>query len=180
MSEPTPEEIEQIRRLMAEAFARDPSRLAVHEAGHAVAALHLGMDLESSNLETAETSDGPKLGGTKVRGIGESFSEADIQKPTAAVIEHARREVIMLFAATAAEVQILGKSSDFNQRDLSRIRCLVRFFPELQGSLQELETIAHDVVAKFRDAIERVARALDERKSIDGDQVTRLVEHSDA
>ena len=170
-------ELERVKNLMVEAVAKSANRpRAIHEAGHAVVALHLGLPLESVNIEERDTPEGPKFGCTKVRPISESFSANELQEHSAGVIDRVRKQVIMLLAAEAATTLILERPHDpIAQFDQSDIRHALRDFPELQGEMHELINAATEAVSTRRADIEKIADALVERISLNADEVRQLI-----
>lgn len=173
------DDAERIKRLMAEAVANDVNRLrSIHEAGHAVVALHLGLPLESANIEEREDSDGEKFGCVKVRPISESFSAKELQEHSAAVIERVRNQIIMLLAGETATRVILERAKDpLAQHDQSQIRGLLREFTELQdvATIESLVDAARQVVGTRRTHIETLAAALVKRGSLNANQVRQVV-----
>jgi hypothetical protein len=113
MSDNEEDDIQRIKKLMAEALAKDADRSrAIHEAGHAIVALHLGLPLESVNIEERDEPDGPKFGCVKVRAISDSFSVNELEQRSPRAIERARKQVIMLLAGETATKLILERASD--------------------------------------------------------------------
>jgi hypothetical protein len=107
------DELERIKNLMVEAVAKSANRpRAIHEAGHAVVAQHLGLPLESVNIEERDTPEGPKFGCAKVRPISESFPANELQEHSARVIDRVRKQVIMLLAGEAATKLIPERPHD--------------------------------------------------------------------
>lgn len=177
MSDNEQDEIERIKSLIVESVAKGANRLrATHEAGHAVVALHLGLPLESVNIEERDTPENPKFGCAKVRSISDSFSANELQEHSARVIDRVRKQVIMLLAAEGATKLILERPNDpLAQFDQSGIRHALRDFPELQGEMPELINAASEAVSTRRADIEKLAGALVERMSLNPDEVRQLI-----
>jgi hypothetical protein len=177
MSDNEQDEIERIKNLMVEAVAKSANRpTAIHEAGHAVVALHLGLPLEGVNIEERDTPEGPKFGCAKVRSISESFSANELQDHSARVIDRVRKQVIMLLAAEAATRLILERPHDpLAQFDQSDIRHALRDFPELQAEMRDLINATSEAVSTRRADIEKLAGALVERMSLNADEVRQLI-----
>jgi hypothetical protein len=177
MSDNEQDEIERIKNLMVEAVAKSANRpRAIHEAGHAVVALHLGLPLEGVNIEERDTPEGPKFGCAKVRSISESFSANELQEHSARVIDRVRKQVIMLLAAEAATRLILERPHDpLAQFDQSDIRHALRDFTELQAEMRELINATSEAISTRRADIEKLAGALVERMSLNADEVRQLI-----
>ncbi len=156
MSDDEQDDIERIRNLVVESAAKSGRRpRAIHEAGHAVIALHLGLTLDSVSIEEREDSDGPKFGCARVRPISESFSPNELDEHSSRVIERVKKQIVMLLAAEISTKLILGRQGDpIAQHDQFDIRGLLREFPELQDSatIQELVTAATEAAMMRRDS----------------------------
>src|SRR5688572_15221538 len=104
---------ERILVMMDEALAGSADRpRAIHEAGHTVAALRLGLTLEGVDIKDRDEPDGEKFGCTRVRSISESFSTKEIEEHSPAVVDCARHHVIWLHAAAAATKLLRGRDHD--------------------------------------------------------------------
>ena len=172
-------DIDLINRLMAEELAKPRLEpIPVHEAGHAIVALHLGLHFVGINIKECDVSDGSKFGGTKVRSISDSFSEKEIQEHSPDVIECVRRHIIMLLAGAAATQVILGNPYiDLAQRDRSVILGLLGEFPELKGKEEDLAKAAMEAVVTCRVNIEKLALAVRERIELNAAEVTKVIEN---
>jgi hypothetical protein len=171
-------ENERIRDLMAEALANRLNPYAIHEAGHAVVALHLGLPLESVDIEQRDEPDGLKFGRTKVQPITDSFSANEFRERSPLVIERVRKQVTMLLAGEAATMLLRARPSDpLAQCDQSDIRSALREFPELEDDviLQELLTSAREIVTMRRVDIERLASALADRIVLNAAEVRQVI-----
>jgi len=179
MSDDEQDDIERIKNLVVEAVAKSASRpRAIHEAGHSVVALYLGLTLDSVSIEQREDSDGPKFGCARVRSISESFSPNELDEHSSPVIERVKKQIIMLLAGEISAKLILGRTNDpIAQHDQSDIRGLLREFPELQDAvtIQELITAATEAIMTCRAQIESLADVLVERVSLNGDEVRQLI-----
>jgi hypothetical protein len=179
MSDDEQDEIERINKRMTESMARDKDRpIAIHEAGHAVVALDLGLPLISVDIVARDGPDGPKFGGTKLRDIRESFSTSELEEHSLGVIAYMRKHLIMLHAGEAAAKLILKRTNDpLAQRDQSGILSACRSFPELAETavMQGLTDTAENAVSSRRADIEKVADALIERMSLNADEVRQLI-----
>ncbi len=156
-------------------------RVAVHEAGHAVAAVVLGIDA----LEAVDVDAGRTL----LR-----------QRPFSTQAE-AEGRLTMMLAARAAEEVILGSSSSGCGQDLEDATALAghmraswgwgdaglvstdlqaarvdpRHAAAVRKALDAAYARAVDLATESRDAIERVAEALLRLRYLDGDEVRALV-----
>ena len=52
--------------------------IAIHEAGHAVVALHLGLPIELVDIEEHESADGPTMGRLKMSSVRKTFRRAKL------------------------------------------------------------------------------------------------------
>lgn len=176
MSDNEQDEIDQIHKLMAEELAKSPNPIAIHEAGHAVVALHVGLSLEGVDIEERDTPEGPKFGRAKVRSIAEDFSATELREHSPAVVERVRKQIIMLLAGEAATKLIRERPGDPRaQFDHSQIAGLLREFPELQPEVPDLRNTAEHAVSMRRADIEKLAAALVEWTSMSTDQVCELL-----
>jgi hypothetical protein len=164
------QDLERMGRQVAESIAKSRTRpRAVHEAGHAIVALHLGLPLESVDIEERDTPEGPKSGRARLRPIGEGLSGNEVH-------ERVRNEVIFLLAGEAATKLILEYTTDpIAQFDKSRIQLAFREYPELKDAEQELIDTAQEIVSTRRADIEKLAGVLLERNHMKGDEVRRLI-----
>src|SRR5688572_16497638 len=106
-------ETERILAMMEKELAGSADRpKAIHEAGHTVAALRLGLPLECVDIEDREEADGDKFGSTKVRSLGESFSQPEIEEHAPVVVECVRNHIIWLHAAAAATMLLRERDHD--------------------------------------------------------------------
>lgn len=178
MSDNEQDDVERIKNRMVALVVKDAKRSrAIHEAGHAIVALHLGLPLESVNIEERDAADGQKVGCTKVRPPSESFSATELREHSPNVMERVRKQVTMLLAGEEATKLILERPNDpLAQRDQSEIGRTRREFTELQDAvMQELIGAAREAVATRRADIDKLAGALVERIVLNADQVRQLI-----
>ncbi len=165
----------------------DARRITIHEAGHAVVSVALGVD-ELVGLQIG----GSGLGSTKHKHGNELDTRQSIEN-----------RVVMTLAGRAAELVCIGDISSGSNRDLvNAVRAVsavhaalglgdrlyavtedelereMTLDPVLRGvveqDLQRLHERAIDVVRTHRFAVEKVAAALAERRHLTGDQ-TRAI-----
>jgi hypothetical protein len=180
MSDIEQDDIDRINNLMSELLASERHRpRAIHEAGHAVVALHLSLPLESVNIQEREEPDGPRFGCVKVKAISEDFSADELRDHSPRVVERVRHQLIMLLAGEAATMLILERARDpLAQIDQSQIRSALREFREFQGGavMEELTTEAREIVSTRRADIEKLAAALVKGVSLNRDEVLKILE----
>jgi hypothetical protein len=113
-----------INALMSAELAKTPNRSReIHEAGHAVAAVHLDLSLGSVDVEEKDSPEGWKIGGAHLREMPTIFSEKELRQKLAYVIEHVRKRVVLLLAFAEARILIEGGAEDkFAQFDQSAVR----------------------------------------------------------
>ena len=176
MSDNEQDELERIKNLVVASVANGANwPRAIHEAGHAIIALHLGLPLESVNIEERDTPEGPKFGCATVRPISESFSANELHEHSVGVIERIRKQLIMLLAAEAATKLIRQRPYDpLAQFDQSDIAHTLRHFPELRVEMPELVDAANQAVSARRADIEKLASTLVERMSLNADEVRQI------
>jgi hypothetical protein len=83
MADEEQNENERMLAMMERALAGSHLRpRAIHEAGHTVVALRLGLPLEGVDIRNRDEPDGEEFGCTRVRSIGESFSKEEVEVPS--------------------------------------------------------------------------------------------------
>ena len=155
--------------------------VAVHEAGHAVAAVVLGIDIEYVDADRQHTS-------MRTR-----------PNPTAAMVE---AEMAMMLAGRAAEAVLIGEVSTGAKHDLAMVtKTAVAFHAEfgfgeetglltvdvrvldgwspMHAAVKALvdRTYAHatELMTRHRDNVDRVAAALDRNRYLDAAEVKALM-----
>ncbi len=141
----------------------DRRRAAVHEAGHAVLALHYGFELQPRHgLVFAPC------------GCGTTFST----RP-----ENPRREAVVLMAGLASE-RLLGVLTDDSvgaaESDVVRLTEVLQCSREvlLATCWRELHEEASAILEHYRPAVEAIAKALDEKGALDAPEVEILIKAS--
>jgi hypothetical protein len=179
MEEPDEATIARIRALARAEVAKDRNRSrAIHEAGHAVAAVHLDLPLESVDIEEKESSEGWKIGGTRVRAMDTIFSKKELDEQPAHVVDDVKNRVVYLLAAAEARMLIEeglaeDKFAQFDQSDIERAR---KDFPQLDDSvMNELTTTAKQLAAKRRAEIDKVTDALIAKRKLTAQEVRDLM-----
>ncbi len=137
----------------------DRRRAAIHEAGHAVVALHLGAELQPKRCMLFEPC-----------GCGTTFS----RRP-----EDPRQQAVMLMAGLASE-HLLGVLTDDSigaaERDVVHLtEVLACSREELLGTCwRALHEQATMILQHYRPAVEAIAKALVEKGALDGAEVEAL------
>jgi ATP-dependent Zn protease len=191
----------EIADLLAEIGGQDDrtpqemARAAIHEAGHAVVALELGMPVGAATLRA---SDG------KVIGVGHDRYypiERDIRDQLVGLLAGRAAEQVVMGEPSAASGG--GESSDLAQATWLAARSLSEFgydadrgllWQPMPGRMADFRRVlagdpaladlvraevfseACDIVTRRRTAVQSVATALLERTALDGDELVRIVE----
>lgn len=174
----SPQDQERITKLMLENLNTPERSLAIHEAGHAVVALHLGLKVISVSLGAIEKEGGESLGRLRTPPLWEGVSDKEIAEHSETVLSRAFNWIAVLEAGREARKQIQGKSPDvYAQIDDSEIARLLKQFPELQKKKPSPREVCADVVTGRCAAIKRVAEGLlrHQTQTLTGDEVTVLL-----
>jgi hypothetical protein len=172
----------------------DVRYIATHEAGHAVAMVVLGLELNGVDIKKRQMPSGTSMG----------FTDAPVVFDRAGVgAEAARPHLISTAAGPLAEGMIAGHGADMEgwklgyQNDVDAGRRIAAFAfcdltvlegrseispaeqmkhaDEIQALIEETTRAAALLVEEHRAAIIRVADALIERTALTGDEVRDLV-----
>jgi ATP-dependent Zn protease len=177
---------------------QEMARAAIHEAGHAVVALELGMPVGAATL---------RAGDGKVIGVGHDRYypiERDIRDQLVGLLAGRAAEQVVMGEPSAASGG--GESSDLAQATWLAARSLSEFGYDaergllwqpmpgrmadfrrvlagdpaladlVRSMLAEVFSEACDIVTRRRTAVQSVATALLERTALDGGEVARIVE----
>ncbi|WP_442754271.1 AAA family ATPase [Methylocystis sp. JAN1] len=183
--------LDDIVRAIAPPDDRPPDFLrliAIHEAGHAVAFLAAGQEIESVSL----IQRGPVAGGTFVRqtlyGLGRradldaevvatlagrAAEEAAFGEVSASAVADLASATQMLARAHAA--QGLGFSLIHHDDPSVLLASDTKLRDVVEADLRRLYALALDIVRRRRAEVERIAAALVERRFLSGDDVAALV-----
>jgi ATP-dependent Zn protease len=144
-------------------MASPKKSVAIHEAGHAVAALKQRIKLEGITFSKQQSVG---VSGLEVN----ATTNIDFQKASAteSFRESCERKAIFCFGGVAAEAAVEGQGNwtAFLQQtdDLSRTVCLITGLSqdgmsngEIAGWLGKCAAVARDIAIQNRDAIRRVA-----------------------
>lgn len=133
----------------------DLHRVAIHEAGHAVAALALGRNVDHAST----VSIGSRRGGILTDGVGAIGTRQRLED-----------QVVIMLAGRAAEILLLGNGSSGCQLDLA---LATTYICGIHGSFGLGSTLLHRAPAndtmraladpRFGDRVEAELRILDER-----------------
>lgn len=165
-------------------------RIAIHEAGHAVAAMALGRRVEHAST----VSVGKRGGGVLAEAIGNIGTRTRIED-----------QVVILLAGRAAETLVLGEGSSGSHADLEAATNLVcsihgslglgadivqrapigdardglidRSFRELvETELRTLDARCRDLLTKHLPQLQAIADALFERRALGCDELRKLIQ----
>jgi len=161
-------------------------RTAIHEAGHAVAAIRLGLDCKRVTIEADHDSAGHAIvpakygnGPVKIETLQDMESAADDER------EMLSSTAIHLFAGAEAEreffrsVSLLGCKSD-----LHKARMWIKEWCVLLKDTDDesrktcgdrLKDKAAQIIRRDRASVERLAIALVERESLTGAEIKALI-----
>ncbi len=148
----------------------DQRHTAVHEAGHAVMACRLGIEVQSITLVPQVVDGIRRNGGTHLRGAIVSKQDA---------IDTALCFLAAFPACVAAGVDgWLGRQDDMD----GALSVLSKWVENAEVAYDECEARANAMMgeSKNKAAVERLASLLLERRSLDGDAVLACIAQSDA
>lgn len=175
---------------MLAAERRSPSRIAWHEAGHAIAALQLGLTLHYASIKANDHwSTGGADGCLAVDWYG-SAGHAMVQWPGSDV--DLEPWVVILLAAGAAERRQFGEGT-YGSRDMKEARTIVRLLDvidprhfrvpseaEIDAAMEPYRQKADRVVADHWGWIARVAAELDKITGLTASEIRALKAHDAA
>lgn len=156
----------------------DTQRVAIHEAGHAVVAVVLGITV----LEVHIRSDGENHGTTTIRLRSDEEGKAtqarfQAGKLNAADRELEAREIVQTFAGPQAELLLGGgKPRGGHGDDLTIMGKLKALFPrgDWVRTYGSLRGIADELVWRYEGAIRAVAGELLKQEMISGERIHEL------
>lgn len=177
--------IDDLISVVAPADTRSPAEIravALHEAGHAVAALALGIGLVSVSVIERGWSGGV----TQTEPLGSVLTRTDLEK------------LVTVYLAGRAADQVLGDVGahsgaavdlDMATQMLARGYCQwglydslghhdsgsAKVFDFVEESIKRLLVRATRLVSRHRDAVTRLADALEERRLLRGEEVIDLI-----
>jgi len=153
---------------------RDARLIALHEAGHAVAAHALGLVVTRVTIEPTYDTFYEKwrVGTTEIEVIGDLTRDF-----SSAMRARLRREAIFSLAGPAAERRVVGHATlDEDGIDVERARWLLsRDTPshDLPRVLRRTHELAERLVRERWSAIERLAAALMRHRTLTAASLTR-------
>lgn len=156
----------------------EPWRVAIHEAGHAVAAVKLRTGLRTASIVQDDQSFGRVSGATLLRGKSGGTS------PTMFRQERIERQIVVLLSGYAAEEKEFGNSAEFDgaEQDYQNAFELAGSFVGSQEECNEyigqLSLRADQLVGDHWSAIKAVAQALLKHQELTRSEVLRLIESS--
>jgi ATP-dependent Zn protease len=136
-------------------FAAWTRAAAVHEAAHAVIGWVLGL----------------RCGGAAIEGIGGGYSYVDDPKQP----DQAEAWLAMSMAGSMAERLILERLSGGSDGDRKRERKVIARFRLGPGRVQRAREMAEELINEHRDAILRVADALEARRGLTRAEINALL-----
>jgi ATP-dependent Zn protease len=159
------------------------NHVAIHEAGHAVIARVLGLKCGGATVIATEDTAGYAI-------INEASATAriwrqagevpvpgllidDINNPHRAAY---RATILASMAGAEAERELLGQCDDGDQFDRQRIADLMAKFVSLLLDEPRLRRKTRRLVRSYRKQIERVAAALNRRRTLTAAEIDHLIE----
>lgn len=133
-------------------------KLAIHEAGHTVVARHLGLPIESVDIEEHESEDGYRGGGLKLT----ASLSADLNRDPDHRRDHLFNRLVLQLAGGEAVRQIFDIARDpLSHNDVLDVERLHINFPETREMVQEAKQVCTSVIEAHRPDIEKIADALE-------------------
>lgn len=145
--------------------------IAIHEAGHVVAATVMGIPLEFATIRAGATEDAAYLGLTRIKRSDDYFRKIGED------VEFTERLIIQSWAGTLAENRAgVHEPGDWSHDRETVADLAIRISgPDVNGLVERLRVEADRLLEAHWEVVERVAEALIQHETLTADHLKKLL-----